>query len=245
MSVFNENNEENVTSPLAELVGEGRKYSSVEELAKAYKHADQAIEQRNRELAALRDELGRRLDTEELFNRLGQNRDPSPLDIPSRESTPPVEEPKSAPLDNEALAKRIREELERANNEQRIKTNLNSVESKLLEAYGDSQKALEVVKLKAQELGVSVEFLQSVAAQSPKAFLAQLGLDNTSNQAPAVAPRNDINPRALNETSGRVKEGTYAYYENIRKTDPKAYYSPKIQIEMHKKATELGRAFFE
>ena len=90
------------------------------------------------------------------------------------------------------------------------------------------------MKLKAQELGVSVEFLQSVAAQSPKAFLAQLGLDNTSNQAPVVAPRNDINPRALNETSGRVKEGTYAYYENIRKTDPKAYYSPKIQIEMHR-----------
>jgi len=244
MSVFNdENNEQAPNNPLETLVGEGRKYATVEELAKAYDHADKTIADRNRELALMREELNARLDAEELFKRL-EPREPNhePRESPLKDLQPPVEEPK---IDKDVdLAERIREELARAEKERIARTNLDVVQNRLIEAYGDQAKANEVIRAKAAELGIPLKLLEDVAAQSPKAFFAQLGLENTSNQS-TPAPRSDVNPRAIDGPSGRVKEGTWRYFEEIRKTDPRLYFSPRIQNQLHKKAHELGDAFYE
>jgi hypothetical protein len=40
------------------------------------------------------------------------------------------------------------------------------------------------------------------------------------------------------------KEGTYQWYQDVRKTNPKLYKSPEFQLRMHNDAISKGDAFF-
>ena len=35
----------------------------------------------------------------------------------------------------------------------------------------------------------------------------------------------------------------WAYYENLRKTDPAKYWHPRTQVQMHRDSDALGKAF--
>ena len=91
-------------------------------------------------------------------------------------------------------------------------------------------------------MGVSVKFLMDSAAQSPAAFFATMELETAPR--PATGTRSDVNPAALSaQASGTAKPGTYAFYEEMRKTNPKLYNAPKVQLEMHKAAFENPEFF--
>jgi len=221
------------SNPFEQLVGEGKKFKTPEDLAAGKIEADRTIEARNRELEESRQEQERlRLRILELE----RPREPAADTIP-REANRPVEE---EPVD---LATRIREELNRQTQEDIRNQNLSQVVNRLEEVYGD--RANEFMKTKAGELGVPVTWLRDIAAQSPKAFYAQIGLADQVPTTPA-ATRGDINPVALADTrnSTAVKEGTYKYYETVRKSDPKRYFSAEVQNKMFADAKRLGEAFY-
>lgn len=239
MSVFeSDNNAE--TNILEQLVGEGKKFATVEDALKGKVEADRTIADRNRELAEMREEMNRLREQSEILRRqVTTSREPAAIDTP-RDADRPVED-RSNEID---LATRIREELRQAQEEDQKRLNIGAVASKLVEVYGTEDKANEVVKAKAAELGVSVEFLQDVAAKSPKAFFSQIGLTD-STPATATATRSDVNAAALANTSTTgVKDGTYKFYENIRKSDPKLYFSAQVQNKMFADAKRLGDAFY-
>lgn len=217
-------------STLDMLVGEGRKYATPEDLAKSRIEADKYIQQLEAENAQFREGIQARIE---------QLRQP-PADV-----TPPsVSEPEQRAPEVD-LDARIREAIEQTNRKERLSRNVNEVSAKLVEVYGTPEKANEVVKARAQELGVSLDFLMQSAAASPKAFYAQIGLDTTSRPAPAVGT-GAVNPSALSAANpqGGVKPGTYKYYEQLRQTNPKLYNKPATQLQMHKDAMEQGEAFF-
>jgi hypothetical protein len=87
--------------------------------------------------------------------------------------------------------------------------------------------------------------MKELAAKSPKAFLATMGINAevkpSSSSTPA--PRSDVNPNMINIRLGQ-SPNTYAYYEQIRKSDPKLYWNPKTQKAMHDAAQALGSDFF-
>ena len=223
-------------NPLEELVGDGKKFQTVEALAAAKLEADRTITARNEELERHREEIRRQAEELELLRR--QPREPLAQEPPRVADRPVEVEP------NQDLASRIREELRQAQEEDLQNQNIRSVAVKLSEVYGSSEKAREVVAAKASELGLSVEFLQSVAAKSPKAFFTQLGLTETTLQAPA-ASRSDVNTVALaNTTSSAPKQGSYQSYEQLRRDNPKRYFSAEIQNQMFVDAKRLGDAFF-
>lgn len=227
MNVF-----DNAADPLETLVGDGKKYQSPAELAKAYIHADATIKAREEELATMRQELQTRLTVEEQLRKAREDS--------NRATGNPAQDPPKTPqaISEEDLNARILEVTNRASREARARQNAEEVAAKLVELYGDTAKANEVVRRRAADLGVSVEFLRDAAAQSPKAFYAQLGLDtsaNTSNQRVAPPSRSEVN---LNGNTSMVKEGSYEFYEQIRKDRPKEYFSIKIQNQLMKDAME-------
>lgn len=237
-----DSDEQQSSNPLDILVGEGKKYRTQEDLAKAYMHADVAIQQRNRELAEarereqrLQEELKVRLDTQEILDRA--NRHQEPVKAPEPHQDKDVETPK------EDLAVRIKEVLEAERRETRVQTNRAQVESTLLSKFGDKVTADEYVRQRATELGVSTEFLSSVALQSPETFYATIGLKDATPKTITPPPsRSDVNTQSFNQ--GGVKPNTYAYYENMRRTDHKTWSSPRVQMQIHKDALAAGDAFY-
>lgn len=236
MSVFNADSDipEN---PLAELVGEGKKYANEGELAKAYYHAAKTIDQRNEELANTRAELAASAKVEELLSRV---RTPEPpIEKNGAEAHQPA---KPASLSTEDVAKVVQEQIKAERENSKATENVESVAAKLIEIYGDRDKANDVVKQKAAELGVSVTFLQSTAVQSPKAFFELIGLGQPAGN-PAGPTKGNLNPAALSSNPS-VKAGTYQFYESMRKENPKQYNSPLTQAQMHKDAIANPDAFF-
>ncbi len=95
---------------------------------------------------------------------------------------------------------------------------------------------------KAAELGLSIEFLKDVAAKSPTAFLNVMG----ETEKPLVESdltKSSVNSEGLKRQNNVVlKEGTKAYFDNLRKTDPKTYWTPHTQqriFEAAKRGTYL------
>lgn len=234
MSVFNA--DDTPANFLETLVGEGKKFSDTESLARGKWEADRTIQERNAKL----DELQAKLDELEIEKRLNASRQTPPITPEPRvEDNQPA---KPSALSPEDMAKLIRAELQAERQEETVRANVDRVANKLVELYGDEDKANQVVKSKAAELGVSVEFLQEVAAKSPVAFFAQLGITDTPT-ASASPTRGDVNPQAFQHNSGAAKPGTYKFYEQMRKDNPKQWAS--IQPQIHAEALRMGSAFFE
>lgn len=213
------------------LVGEGRKYATVEDLAKSRLEADKYIERLEAENAQYRDGIQSQV---EQFRQRTQEDTPPSVEKQPEQRAPEVD-----------LETRIRETLAKTNREQTLARNVNEVSTKLVEVYGTPEKANQVVKARAQELGVSLDFLMESAAQSPKAFYAQIGMDSAPRQAPAITTGH-VNPSALSAANpqGQAQPGTYKYYEQLRQTNPKLYNKPATQLQMHKDAMERGDSFF-
>lgn len=231
--IFTDSLEDNLENPLADYVGEGRKYSNVADLVKGYENGQvhiARIEQENREY---REKLQADIDAQRA--RLA--------------NTPPSQEPNQmAPnadqrTSEQDLVERIREVNRQDRVAEKQANNLEVATNKLIDTFGDAEAAKERVKTRAAELGVSVKFLMDSASQSPAAFFATMELEKAPR--PTAAPRSDVNTAALNtQVPGNAKPGTYAYYEELRKTNPKLYNSPKVQLQMHTAAMESPDTFF-
>lgn len=232
MSIFDDQSEQN-TNPLDTYVGEGKKYATVADLIKGFENGQshiQTIEAENREY---------REGIQQNILNANQNRQSTP---PSgQEQQPPVTDQR---LNERDLAERIREVTRQDRERDKANENLGTVTAKLIQTFGNEDTVKEKLEARAKELGVSKKFLMDVATQSPAAFYAQMGLDVAPRQVPG--PRSDVNSAALQAQNhgGQVQVGTYAFYEEMRKTNPKLYKSPKVQLEMHNQALENPDKFF-
>ncbi len=243
MPIFDEKNISEITAE--DLVGEGKKFRTMDDMARGKAESDRVIADRNRELQELRDELNKRLTAEELlekFNTVNRN-----TPTPSNQSITPPAAPAApgAVLTDEDLAERVKNVINQTNTEQTKLANQRAVSEKLIEIYGDDDKASAAVRLKAQELGVSLEFLQSVAAQSPKAFYAQVGI---TDSAPRATPstHGDVNTAAFAANRpGEAKPSSIKYWEAQRKERGNAwYFSPEVQTALMKEAFANPEGFY-
>ena len=194
--------------------------------------------ERNADIARLAEEAKRKDEIEALLETARKNALVTPPQV--KDGKPPVETP--AQPDAEELVERVKESLKREQTDKVKVDNLKATVDHLVVVYGSEDKAKEVVQQKANELGVSVKFLQDAAAQSPKAFYELLGAKGTPKSE--AAPRSEKNTAALNNAPGMIKEGTHAYYQQLRREDPKTYYSARIQQQKMRDALQKGDSFY-
>lgn len=243
MALFDE------TTPISEvtvndLVGEGKKFSTVDDLAKGKAESDRVIRARETELAQLRDELSKRESLEALIERTRTPQSAGPVsEQPPAAVTPSFTE--------EDLEARIRSISEKTTQAQRAAANAELVSTKLNQVFGTEDKANEVVNAKARELGVNIKFLEDMAVASPDGFLKLLGVNDAPRSTPQV-PHSNVNAELVANHAPGPKPGTYPYYQALQREMQAAgkgadYYSPKIQNQLMKDAfaaEERGENFF-
>jgi len=223
------------TDPYEALVGEGKKFADAKALAKAKLEADSFIEQLKREADEMRKEVSSKATMDEIMTQ-----------IRALSPKPPATEPQPEPLKQnpatpEELEKVIADLLEKRTASDRVKSNRQLVEEKVLEKWGaDAQINLNK---KAKELGVSLEALQKIALDTPSVFFAVTGLDKAPvTPAPLLAPRST---QRVPEAPGSDGKRTKAYYVALKQRNPTEYFSAKVRQQEMKDAIAMGESFFD
>lgn len=161
--------------------------------------------------------------------------------VKPNEAAPPVPQdsaipPALKPEDIEALLEQKLSLREKVTKQQE---NFNLVKAKLKEQFGDNANTL--LKQRMDTLGLNQEFVDDLAKTHPTVFFKTFGLDEAPRQEGYTPP-----PRS-NQRTDRfapvVPKRDWNYYQELKKNDPRMYLDPKIAIQMHNDAIELGDAF--
>lgn len=226
---------------LAELVGEGKKFKTVQDLARGKYEADVMIASKNRQFdeltqdyLATKKELDAVPRLQELVDRLAKqppaiSEPPQAKDMDEKPATIDFDEIKN-------LAKTTYEELKTSEKEQ---ANISEVRSKLAERFGENYKS--VVRAQAQSLGLSKEMVDNLERTSPKAFFNVLGLNETKSETFQTPPRS---VQRNDNFAPRTEKRGYSYYQNLRKTNPTEWLSAKTHNEMMARIAEVGEDAF-
>lgn len=207
MSMFDQNNASNeqqqdVEVKLEDIVGEGKKYATAEDLAKAYGHADSHITKVTAENAELRVKAEAKVQAEDFLKQLTEKQnDASPT------NNAPTQNPSESneQVDFEALLEKKLQERDSASS---AKANQQKVMDALVAKYGN--RAGEMFNAKAAELGAD---LDSLSASAPDLVLQAFG--SIAPSASASNPTGDIRPNANNQ-GVTAAEGTKAHLMQLR-----------------------------
>lgn len=115
--------------------------------------------------------------------------------------------------------------------------NLNAIQSKLKEQFGDNYPS--VYKQRLDSLGLTKEFADDLARNHPSVFIKTFELDRTETRSPSL-PRSSVRQPTFAPTSAKRD---WNYYQELKKNDPRMYLDPKIAIQMHNDMMELGSDF--
>jgi uncharacterized protein involved in exopolysaccharide biosynthesis len=138
----------------------GEQWKDPEVMAKGKLEADKHIAELNKQLEELKaqSESGKKI--EDLLAKMEE----------ATKSKTTSESDTKTSVSEDDIQSLVEQTLTKKQQEERYKSNLAQVDSQLAEAFGD--EASTVVQKKAQELGMSMDKLKEIAAESPNAFLA-------------------------------------------------------------------------
>lgn len=230
MDVFTSTNADQVK--LEDLVGEGKKYKDVNELAKAYVHSETHKAQILQEKQEAVNELATRAAVEDAIKKLqGTNANVSTNVqtgvIANQTQTTDVK----ATLTLEDVDKL----LEDRQRKQKETINLNAVNEAIVKYAGTAEKGRDFLAAKAKELGFPVDKLAELGKESPAALLRILGVNEKVVNTPVTpVTRTTANTAIGNKTYDLDAPMSKKDYDELRKTEPSLYFSPKIQNKLMK-----------
>jgi len=228
-----------------QLVGEGKKFANIEELAKGKMESDRYIEELRVKIqeaeTKANDEINQKIDA--LMDRLGTREpDPSPSNLSTGSESDATSQGKPQNSDqnkNEPdVESLVNELLNKKEQEKTQAENLTLVNEALSKAYGE--KAGEVFNTRAKELGMSVDALKSMAASTPKAFLELMMTTAKDTTKSDSFSNSRVNTEALSTTSRDPNERGWSWYRNLRKENRSQYFSPKIQEQLFNDVQKYG-----
>jgi hypothetical protein len=230
------NNSQTNENYVNQLVGEGKKFKDLEALAKGKLEADRHIGEITKTLDELRAELAKQDYAKSLLEQMSkgsETRQDEPP--PNTSSSSNTENTTQSASDIESLVEKVITEKER---NRTVAQNLVVVNEEMEKKFGD--KAGQILKTKSTELGMSLDRLKEIAAESPTAFFQLIGV-SASRPTQATAPQSSIRSENFNPNS---QDRTFEYYQKIRKENRSLYYSPKIQNMMLQDRERLGSRFY-
>lgn len=229
--------QESFVAKLVEAKGENWKDPEV--LAKGKLEADTYIKELERQLEQMREDLGKQDYAKTLLDQL-QNKAADPTTaktaMPNKDIGGTTEGNTNPALSEEDLKSLVEKTLTAREQENTVKQNLAIVDQELEKSYGTEAKA--TILKKAEELGISLQRMQDIAAESPSAFFALIG-----------EPKKSFNP--LIQGSVRTEgvnmqastERNWNYYQKLRRENKNLYYTPKVQRQLMEDKMRLGDKF--
>lgn len=249
MSVFNDDDNQGVntsqntddgqTNWLEKVVEmKGEKFSDPNELAKGYAHAQEFIDDLKRQVAELREDLGKQDYMKEVLARLDAQQAPAGGENASSQNSGTDDPAHQPEISVEQIKELVSETLTEREARNTAAQNLAETDRKLTEAFGTDAKGR--VEERRVQLGMSKERMKQLAEESPTAFMALMG----------EAPRKETNQvpgSKVNTASGfnsNSNRKNWAYYQQLRKENPRLYYSARTQNELLQERKKQGDAFY-
>jgi hypothetical protein len=224
---------DNTQGSLALLVGEGRKYKTVEDLAKGYINADEHVETLKGDNLKLREEAVKGKTLSDVFERIEQNRK-------AAGDTTSVTAKAITAAD---IAKLVDERITGRETAKTREDNLRKAEAALTVKYGDKAKEVYLARGDTPEKRKALNDLAAVDPSSFEALFTTQAI--VGNPADGSTKGGD---RIVTDTpTGRALDpDCKEFYDVMRRKTPQKYYSQVVQLEMHKKlaantAKFLGR----
>lgn len=159
--------------------------------------------------------------------------------IPSRDTatTPPATTQPSTDL--ATMKKMMADELASYEKKKTADANLKYVKDQLREKLGSNFAS--TLRNKMDELDLTPEEMDALAARSPKAFMRTFGLDTP------VPKQNFQTPMASSTRTTEFKpttqERNWDYYKELKRTNPTAWLDAKVQQQMYDDSQRLGDRF--
>jgi len=247
--------DDETTDFVKQLVGEGMKFRDVNQLAKGKIESDSHIKNLEAELANIRKDLNTRLTLEEFMEKLDEKQSYSEAPSKSLDTREISERDRTEvgkQISKEEIASLIKQELSTEKQKANYESNIDYVKSELIRTWGNDYKSKLVDKAKELELGQ--EFLSSLAATNPKAFLKlvavtdQLGINLREDPNIHLPPVSSYNPPTATDGTVNISPGGKSwkgYYEKMRKENPREYWTTRVQRELHESAKKHGEAFYK
>jgi len=225
-----------------ELVGEGKKFKTEADLARAKMHSDIYIKTLETKLDESNEMARRALDEskaqaklQELIDRL-ENRS----DSQNQQITPAQAADNKPSFNPDELDTIISTKLTQVEKQRKETENWNQVQKKLKEEFGEN--SAHELKTRMDTLGLNSEDVNSLAKRSPTAFFNTFGLNkqqNDSFQSPIASSRRS------DPFAPKTPKRTWMYYQELKKTNPSLYLDPKTNVQMQKDIVEYGDAFMD
>jgi len=216
------------------------KYGDEAKIAMAKEHADRHITRLEAENAGMREDLSKRKTIEEFYAEIkrGAPQPNTPPQSEERNELPVQSNDSYKPEDVEAIVSKA---LSKKEQEVKARNNVAYVAQELTKAWGPNYA--ERLQGMPSKLGVSQEYLEKMAVESPQMFLLAVVGQQSPNPAPNVTPPKSSVSFASNNANSNVRN--YAYFEKLRKEDNANYWSRKVQNEMHQAAMQMGEDFYK
>jgi len=204
------------------LVGEGKKYKTLDDLAKGYINADGFIEQLKAENRELKEKATAAKTVDDVLQRLNQQQtaqegDPSPAPTKG--------------VDVAELSKLVEATVTGLETQKQRRSNMLKADAKMKEVFGE--KAGE----KFAEVAATPELQKiytELASVDPDKFISLFVGDVPKNTGVGAGGtvNTTVNYSSANPAGRMQQFGTKEYFDNIRRTDPKTYYSTDFQLKM-------------
>ena len=224
---------------LEELVGDGKKFKSLEDLARGKYESDlyirnkeKAFDDLSKDYLNLSSEYKARASLEEVIDKLS-NQKLASSDLANEDTNKPVYDPKEI----ESLVSSKIQEHELTKKQQ---DNFNIIRNKLKERFGENHQ--KVLREQMERLGLTEEFTNDLAKKHPSVFIKTFGLDEQQNREDSFQAPMRSNQRS-DSFAPRTNARTWSYYQKMKRDNPTLYLNPKTQVQMHKDAVDLGDAF--
>lgn len=240
-----DNDSVNIDNALEALVGEGKKFKTVEDLAKGKVQSDAFIKQLIAEKKAAVEELNRRASLEDMMTELKKSNAKVPPNSDNTGQTsvnaPAPDAPKTLTIED---VNRLLADKDKANREA---NNLSFVASTLSAKFGPQFQS--VVNDKIRELGLTTQYMETLAKELPNAFLNIIGEPATESRGlnlDAFVPKSSVNSSAFSGgANGGKSPKKFSDFEKIRKEDPRRYATSAVQDEMFKLTAQYGDDFLK
>lgn len=230
---------------LEQLVGENKKFKTVDDLAKGKAQSDHYISTLERRLDAISSDYRKVLDErnampklQELLDKIEQQQN-----LQSRETNPDSngDQNRSATLSSEQLESLVSNKYAQFRQTEKETENYRNVQTKLSEKFGNNYKT--ILREQADALGLSDDEVNQMARKNPNLFYKTFDLTGSKDSSSfTTPPKSEIRN---NNFVPKQNKRTLSYYEKLRKENPRLYLDPKIGVQMDKDAQELGDAFFD
>jgi adenosyl cobinamide kinase/adenosyl cobinamide phosphate guanylyltransferase len=230
-NLFDDQTNDDNVDYLAELVGDGKKFRTVEDLAKGKAESDRYIATLTAQLDEARTEVQKRIALEELKTAILER------DNNNNQLTPGQPEQKPV-VDADSIEELVNKKLTEAEATKIRNANEAAVADKLTSVWGENAK-VELARAGAA-IGMSLKELQDIGQRNPQALFKLIGVGNQPVANGGAVPRSS-------ERSGNDNlngESTKAYYDKLKASNPKAYWDKRNQIQMNKDAMRLKERFY-